>query len=219
MQGSTGLPDTTLPIYEPPKSKLPRARVGGTTRGSLGKDPQVVALVPDHLAQTSREEPTLYWYISQTTSLPIIFTLREDEAVRPILEVPLSAPKKPGIQVLRLKDYNVKIKEEIIYRWFVSVQRDKESPSQDIVTGGMIERVPFLETIIFARREDDPLLIYAKAGFWYDALKAICDKIEAAPEDKLLRQQRACLLEQAGLSEIGQLDRADSPGGKKCSQR
>jgi hypothetical protein len=193
------LSDPTLPVYKPPpKVKYPRARVGGVTRGSLGKDPMVVALVPDHVALTSHSKPTLYWYISQITSLPIIFTLLEDESVRPILEAPLAPPKQAGIQVIRLKEYGVELKEGVTYRWFVSVQRNPESPSQDIVTGGMIERVSFVEKLT--------LQLSAEEGLWYDAMMIVCDQIEASPEDKRLRRQRAALLVQIGLKEIAELD-------------
>ena len=194
------LSDPSLPVYQPPPDvKYPRARVGGVTRGSLGKDPMVVALVPDHVALTIRPQPTLYWYISQTTTLPIFFTLQEDEIVRPILVATLAQPKKAGIQVIRLKDYGIELKERVTYRWYVSVQRDPESPSQDIVTGGMIERVGYPEQSIL------------QFSLWYDLLKNICDKIEASPDDKRLRLERAALLSQIGLRQIAELDLKPSP--------
>ena len=200
--------DPSLPVYKPPpKAKYPRARVGGITRGSLGKDPMVVALVPDHVAETFRPQPTLYWYISQTTTLPIIFTLREDEAVRPALETPLAPPRKPGIQVIRLKDFGVELKETITYRWFVSVQRDHESPSQDIVTGGMIERVPYSDLLVLCPgfTDRDPFTL-ARCGLWYDALRVISEKIDESPQDLMPHRQRAALLKQVGLHEIAELD-------------
>jgi hypothetical protein len=197
-----------MPVYKPPTAKYPHARIGGSTRGSAGQGPLVVALVPDHVAWTSHVQPTFYWYISQASSLPIVFTLREDQAVRPILETPLTAPKRPGIQLIRLKDFGVSLKENTVYRWFVSIQRDPDSPSQDIVTGGMIEVVDLVEMLTFE--------LSAEKGLWYDAMMIICEKIERSPEDKLLRQQRACLLDQAGLGEIGDLDRSLAPGGKRC---
>ncbi|HEX2719391.1 MAG TPA: DUF928 domain-containing protein, partial [Candidatus Deferrimicrobium sp.] len=46
--------------------------------------------------------------------------------------------------------------------------------------------------------------IYAEEGFWYDALESISRMIEASPKDADLRQQRASLLEQVGLSEAAE---------------
>src|SRR5215469_14663634 len=42
--------DASTPFYIPPKKYAPRARVGGELRGTEGKDPEIVALVPDHVA-------------------------------------------------------------------------------------------------------------------------------------------------------------------------
>lgn len=197
--------ESTLPVYRPPASRMPGARVGGVTRGSPGKDPYLVALVPDHIALTHKGNPVLHWYLSQTTTLPLILTLREELAVRPILEVRLKSPDRPGIQAIRLKDYDVELKEEVSYRWYVSVQRDPEFPSQDIVTGGAIQRVAYVEGLIINMGYSgprDPLHLYAEAGLWYDALAAISEQIDAHPADQSLRRQRAALLQQVGLAEI-----------------
>jgi len=203
-----GLDDPSLPAYKPPPQvKFPRARVGGISRGSLGKDPAVLALVPDHVAWTSHSRPTLYWHIDKVTTLPIVFTLREDEAVRPMLEATLSPPKQAGLQVIRLKDHGVELKEGVTYRWFVAVQRDPDSPSQDIVTGGMIERVPFVEIHHLCpsfTNEPDPGNL-ARCGLWYDALGVVCDKLESTPQDPLLCRQLAKLLADAGLRELAEL--------------
>jgi hypothetical protein len=47
---------------------------------------------------------------------------------------------------------------------------------------------------------------YAAAGLWYDAIKAISDLIQAHPQMKIYRKQRASLLEQVGLKEIAESD-------------
>jgi hypothetical protein len=208
--------DPTLPVYKAPQGKTPRARVGGVTRGSLGKDPNVVALVPDHVGLTIKPKPKLHWYISQATKLPTIFTFREDEAVRPMVETPLKPPECPGIYSVQLKEFGIELKESVAYRWYISVQRDRDSPSQDIVTGGIIERIPLVEALVLFpgfTDESDPLQL-AKTGLWYDALRVISDRIEAAPRDPGLRWQRAALLQQVGLSEIAELDL--KPNGATC---
>ena len=206
-QNIPGLDDPSLPSYRPPPQiKFPRARVGGVARGSMGKDPAVLALVPDHVAWTSHSKPTLYWHIDKITTLPIVFTLREDEAVRPLLEATLTPPKQAGLQVIRLKDHGVELQEGITYRWFVAVQRDPDSPSQDIVTGGMIERVPFVEIHVLCpsfSNESDPGKL-ASCGLWYDAIGAVCDKMESTPQDPLLCRQLAKLLADAGLRELAE---------------
>ena len=43
-------------------------------------------------------------------------------------------------------------------------------------------------------------------GLWYDAVIALSDMIEAAPNNGLLRKQRAALMQQVGLPEIAKYD-------------
>ena len=57
-------------IYTPPKKPTPRARVGGTLRGTEGNEPELVALVPDHVGMTVKQTPTLNWYLSKPTTYP-----------------------------------------------------------------------------------------------------------------------------------------------------
>ena len=42
-----------LPVYNAPQQVTPRARIGGTLRGSSREDPAVAALVPDHVGFTA----------------------------------------------------------------------------------------------------------------------------------------------------------------------
>src|SRR5574341_1289498 len=78
--------ETQFPVYAPPKKLTPRARVGGTLRGTEGKDPEIVPLVPDHVAFTVKKTPTLNWFLSKPTTYPIQFTINSVQQVRPIYE-------------------------------------------------------------------------------------------------------------------------------------
>jgi hypothetical protein len=93
------------------------------------------------------------------------------------------------------------------YRWFVAVVLDSGRRSRDVLAGGAIERVGLPEglgaKLAQAGKGELPFL-YAEAGLWYDALAAISQLIEAAPHDPTLRRQRASMLAQVGLPEIGE---------------
>jgi hypothetical protein len=54
-------------------------------------------------------------------------------------------------------------------------------------------------------------LVYAQHGVWYDAIAALSSQIDATPEDPTLREQRAALLDQVGLSEVAAYDRRGLP--------
>jgi hypothetical protein len=59
--------ELSQPLYAPPKKFTPRARVGGDVRGTEGTDPEVKALVPDHVGYTVKETPAVNWFMSKTT--------------------------------------------------------------------------------------------------------------------------------------------------------
>ncbi|MGB4896104.1 MAG: hypothetical protein WBO94_16465, partial [Nitrospira sp.] len=48
-----------IPLYKAPQQVMPRARIGGTLRGSEGEDPAIAALVPDHVGITVKQHPVL----------------------------------------------------------------------------------------------------------------------------------------------------------------
>ena len=200
-----------LPLYNAPSQVTPRARIGGTLRGSDGEDPAVAALVPDHVGMTTKQHPALNWFLSKHTFLPIKFTLIDERSVRPLVEKSLTSPNHAGVHAIRLEDLGFTLQENVQYRWYVSILKDKDSPSRDIVTGGMIERCEFSECVVLGASTSctrDAVMTSAAKGFWYDAMACICNLIDADPSDLKLRQQRAALLKQVGLHAVAEWDLA-----------
>lgn len=202
--------DTPLPTYQPPKKLIPRARVGGTFRGTDGTDPEIVALVPDHIGLTIRQTPTLNWYLSKSTTYPLRFTLTNTEKIIPVYEGPLPTPKEAGVQSIDLKSLGVRLEPHVEYRWFVSARRNADSYSEDIVAGGMIERCEFTECLTITSPnltcDKDSVRANALVGLWYDAMSCVCSLIENDPIDPSLRRLRASLLRQVGLNRIADWD-------------
>lgn len=193
--------DANAPVYNPPKRGAPAGRVGGGTRGDRTAFTLSV-LAPDHTGLTTSEQPSLYWYISNPTSLPIEFTLMNPAEVKPVLETKIAPPAKPGIQRIRLADYKIRLTPNTPYRWFVAVVPDADRRSKDILAGGAIERIEMpgdLKAKLASAGKTEAPSVYAQAGIWYDSLQAISDLIEAAPQNQDLKNQRATLLSQIGL--------------------
>ena len=207
------LKDPSLPIYTPPRDKnktMPRARVGGSLRGTDGKDPEIVALVPDHVGLTVKQAPALNWFLSKPTSLPIRFTLVDTRTVKPVHEGPIPTPAQAGVQSLDLKDFGLTLEPDVQYRWYISAIRNPDSPSQDIVAGGMIERCEFSTCLVEMEVDlscDRPsVLRNAVRGFWYDAISCLSDLIKTDTQDASLRRMRASLLKQVGLNGVAEWD-------------
>ena len=202
--------DVQIPVYTPPKKLTPRARVGGTLRGTEGHEPELVALVPDHVGLTVKQTPTLNWYLSKPTSYPLRFTLNDTQKIAPVYEGPLPTPMEPGVQSVDLKALGLTLEPNVQYRWFVSARRNADSHSEDIVAGGMIERCDFSEcltvTSVNLTCDRESVRTNALIGFWYDAMGCVCSLIENEPKDSSLRRLRAALLRQVGLNGVADWD-------------
>lgn len=197
-------------IYTPPKKPTPRARVGGTLRGTDGNEPELVALVPDHVGLTIKQTPTLNWYLSKPTTYSLRFTLNDTQKVVPIYEGSLPVPSEAGVQSIDLKRLGLTLEPNVQYRWFVSASPNPQSPSRDIVAGGMIERCDLSEcltiTSVNLTCDRESVRTNALIGFWYDAMGCICSLIEKDPKDASLRRLRAALLRQVGLNGVADWD-------------
>src|SRR3989449_8697887 len=195
-----------VPIYKPRKQSMPKGRVGGGIRG--GDGPALYVLAPDHVGFTKDEQPSLFWYLSKSTSLPLEFTLIDSRAVKPILETRLKPPVQAGVQRISLKDLGIKLEPGVQYKWFVTLQVGAEASSKDVVAGGTIERIPFIEALphLEVPKNGEAVFRYAEAGLWYDAIATISEMIEKTPDDRKLRKQRASLLQQVGLWEVARYD-------------
>jgi hypothetical protein len=212
------LEEPPLPIYTPRQKTTPRARVGGGLRGTDGKEPEIVALVPDHVGLTVKQAPSLNWFLSKPTSLPMRFTLIDSRSVKPLHEGPIPTPGQAGVQSLSLKDLGLTLEPDVQYRWYVSAIRNPDSPSQDIVAGGVIERCEFstclVEMEVALTCDRQSVLRNAARGFWYDAMSCLCDLVTANQKDASLRRMRAALLKQVGLNSVAEWDLKSAPPEK-----
>jgi hypothetical protein len=211
VEAQTQAPANALaaPVYKPPLRGAPGGRVGGGTRGTGGGREVFVlsVLAPDHTGLTMQEQPSLYWFISSVASSPAELTVMDPRATQPVLEVRIPSPVQRGVHRIRLADHGVRLSPGVAYRWYVAVVPDPDRRSKDILAGGTIERVEtpaeLSAKLARASKTEVPFL-YAEAGLFYDALTAISELIETAPEDPGLQKQRATLLAQVGLPAIGE---------------
>lgn len=198
-------------VYKPPLRGAPATRVGGGTRGLAGRSFTLSVLAPDHTGLTAHEQPTLYWFASESVAIPAELTIVRDGVVQPLLELTLAPPLQPGIHALRLKERGVRLEPDVAYQWFVALVVDPAQRANDIVAGGEIQRVSLpsgLRAKVRAADKPDLPAVYAEAGLWYDAMEEFSELIRSRPGDSRLRQQRAVLFEQIGLTEAAAYEKA-----------
>jgi hypothetical protein len=206
---------TRFIIYVPPDLGAPSARVGGGTRGdddaTLEPLPHLEVLAPDHVAVTTEKQPTLYWFVSESTSHPVEFSIRKEGALEPLKEVRLLGLHRKGVHALSLKERGVSLELDADYRWFVSLVPDPGRRSNDVLASGMIRRrdpTPQLRQRLDQADEEERAFIYGESGIWYDALDLVSQRIDTAPKDRRLRALRASLLDQVGMSDVAAYDRS-----------
>ena len=196
-----------VPLYKPPLRGAPGGRVGGGTRGVAREVFVLSALAPNHTGLTVSDQPSLFWFISNTAPFPVELTVADPQGEKPLLETRISLPSQPGVQRIRLADHGIRLSPGVAYKWFVAVVPDPARRSRDILAGGTIERIeitPELKGKLAQAAKTEHSFLYAEAGLWYDALAAISELIETAPNDAVLRKQRAALMAQVGLPDIGE---------------
>jgi hypothetical protein len=199
-------------VYQPPRGLgAPSAgrRVGGGTRGTNKSVPILSVLAPGHTGFTVREQPDLYWFASDVVTNPVELTLTLEKGDSPLLEKRLPIPSHAGVQRVRLSDYGVKLIPGERYSWSIALVLDPKRRSKDVIAVGAIERVERAgldHATLAASPTTDAFYKFAADGLWYDAVMTISELIETAPADPALRKQRAELLDQVDLSEVGNFD-------------
>ena len=188
-------PRAEVPIvWTPPVDGAPRVRVAGGVRGTTAL-PTPTALVPEHVALTTRGTPSFFWHIDAEVpeGTRLFFTLVEEEEGLPLVETELAPPPAPGIQRVRLSDHAIELGSETTYVWSIALVPDMQHRSADLVASGYVKRV-----------SDSPLAganaqRFAAEGLWYDALEILSDAVDESPEKQAARRLRRSLLRQAGL--------------------
>ena len=210
-QATTPPPATSqVPVYQPPMRGALATRTGGASRGEQDSGLILSVLPPESTGLTGRARPTLYWYSSQGLAAPLEFTMNDDKSIKPLVETKANA-SRPGIHALRL---NYPLKPEVEYQWAIAAAADPNQRAGDVIAGGAIQRVQPSAMLAAKLKGAGPRerpFLYAREGFWYDAIAALSEQIDVNPADRGLREQRAALLDQVGLTTAASHDRGTKP--------
>jgi len=185
-------------------TSAPAGRLSGGTRGIDGKMPIFALLAPRHTGLTLSEQPTLYWFSSEAIKCPVELTILMGKEMKSILQVRIADETRAGFHPIHLADHGIRLQTGAVYQCFISMVTDPKHRSKDIISGGTIERITFPKSFQKTLKETDSKRIphvYAAEGLWYDAMNALCSRIDAAPQDPLLLIQRISLLRQGDLTE------------------
>lgn len=163
--------DSASPIqYRPPLRGAPTKRVGGATRSIVSFKPSLTAIAPNHVGITLRSQPVLYWHAAQSPTAPMVFKLFEEDSGGLHVVRTLPATGCAGFYRMDLADLGTTLKEEVDYRWQVSLAADQQKESAAV---GRI-RLAAADVALASRLAQAPPAerrrILAEAGIWYDLM-------------------------------------------------
>ena len=199
----------SLIVYHPPQRDAPVSRIGRVPRGASAQLPRIAALVPEQVAYTSLEQPTLFWFISKPTEVSCRISLH-DVGKTPhqvVFETSFEGVRSGGIQKLDLARENVRLRPGATYQWLIALCPNPSAPANNVDSGGLLQRMPpsgELSGKLAGKGDADRAREYALAGFWFDALSILANAIDADPKNESLRRMRASLLSQANLKEAAE---------------
>ena len=185
--------------FRPVTKPAPSVRLTGGSRGSGEQLVSLDVLAPADVGFTASEQPSLFWFQSRPSKARLELAILQENRPEPVFSKSLDQAAHAGIQRLDLKGTDVKLVPGTEYQWVVALVTDPENRSTDLVASGFIKRIE-------AGAATPP-----EAGFWYDTVAALSDRIEAQPADISLRSSRADLLRKAGLNTAASFDTAARP--------
>jgi Domain of Unknown Function (DUF928) len=204
------------PEYKPPPRGAPGGRVGGASRGTIKATtplPTIELLAPDgHAGLAMSPAPTLYFYVSRAINWPIEFTISAPSRPNPVIEVNIPSPQQAGLYAIRTAEYHVQLQPGLLYTWSVSVVLNPKARSRDIVASASLLRSapdPGTENALRGASTNRRAILFAQAGFWYDA-------VATAAELKAFDRHAAldALMDEVGLVEPARYDRQTVNGGQ-----
>ena len=158
---------------------------------------------------TSSNQPNLYWYISAPYKGDMEFKLNEPHVSQPVLSVKLSGSPAEGIFGIKLKEYNINLKQGIDYEWFITIITDPLERSGDIYASATIRYVEpssNLKEMFNMASLEQKYYVFAKNGYWYDSISSLSLLIEQSATTKKYRLHRAALLKQVNLPKAARYD-------------
>jgi hypothetical protein len=159
--------------------------------------------------ETIKKYPSLCWILKNKPPVDatMMFTLMDSRSIKPVREVQLpntiQTEQNETCHCVNLKDYDILLEPDILYRWYISIAQKPESHSRDVVVGGRINGCAEEECLIRetpSRCDRNFVRVLVNRGFWYDSMSCLCDLIKFSPDDETLRQMRDALWRQVDLS-------------------
>ncbi|MEH2257380.1 DUF928 domain-containing protein [Nostoc sp.] len=205
-----------------PDSPPPGGRVrGGAKRGGPSGCPppkiDLTALVPfiqeansviNVWAQTTVEHPSWFFYVPYTKDSPytVEFVLQDPDA-NEVYKKAIALSDKPGVIRVSLPSTAPGLAVDKQYRWFFTINCDKQQNAPPTFVEGVIKRVNLSQATVKEIETAEPLkryAIYAQNGIWYEALTTLAELRQKNPQDPALKSEWQNLLSSIRLNDVAE---------------
>ncbi len=203
----------------PPPGPPPAGRrYGGARRNQCPVvEPPLTALVPSTgqppsvtnvWGITTQGHPKLWFYSPYTKSsgYPVEFVLLDEESKDSVYKSAIALPEKAGVISVPLPTSATPLQTGKQYRWFLNVYCDPQKQSAPVYVEGVILRQNLSQAVAKELQKAQPqqqVSIYAKNGFWHDALTTLAQLRQKNPQNPALQKEWKELLGAIGLGEVG----------------
>ncbi|BAY60394.1 hypothetical protein NIES22_04530 [Calothrix brevissima NIES-22] len=174
------LTTTAIATYKPPANpSRPRTPTGSnssrTNECTGNQKTSLTALAPvGYMGQTVSLQPTFAWFVPNSPSRDIEFSLYEYGNGKPQKVEQTIIQSSPGIMTYSLANKKISLAVGQKYVWQVALLCNPNHPSEDLIVKAEIEVVAIptelkkqlAQTKEFRKRSN----LYAEQGFWYDAI-------------------------------------------------
>jgi len=203
-------------VYIPPSSESGTPL--GKRRAIISRNPSLrcetqaqnclVALVPElNWGYTNASRPTFWFYASGSITEALTFRLIDVKHETIIYETTIKLQQAEGIINIKLPPEIPELKIGQEYRWsFVYSPAINSFSGAKIYVFGRSKRIlgsaDLLQNLNSAKTKRERILIYAKNGFWQDALTLLAHLYQTEPNSEVLQKDWIELLDSVGLESL-----------------
>jgi Domain of Unknown Function (DUF928) len=199
--------------FEPPKRDAPRGgTAGGGSRSILAcastlsnRNSALTALSPGkHIGLSQLQRPVFFVYLPQTIAQWAEFSLF-DKDMNGIYQQDIPINNQAGLLAIRLPKDAPSLVPNKPYYWSFAVVCNPGDRTEDLVVGGWVEHTSLNNSIqekLTTATVIERISLYAKQGFWYDAVATIIELQNLQPHNSQISQSWNELLTSVGLTVV-----------------
>lgn len=198
----------------PPRKDAPRSGTagGGSRTDSVAcassiqtktKTKALTALSPGkHIGLSHDRRPVLFVYLPKTNAQVAEFSLF-DAKMNGVYQTNISVANSKGFIAIQLPDSAPSLVKNQSYYWSFALTCNPDDRTEDWVVGGWVEYRQLsqnLQNQLIKASKVERVSLYARNGYWYDAVATIIELQQKEPQNSQLGKTWTELLTSVGLN-------------------